>query len=97
MFHHPKNTYSPIDKRNDTTHMVLEGELAINLHANDIEVGTSASENPRQDQVILGRAHSPGSRFTFLNKVLLMRVGGETSQLDLPSQTPLSIAGSGRL
>ena len=27
--------------------------------------------------------------------VLLMRVGGETSQLDLPSLTPLSVAGCG--
>ena len=29
--------------------------------------------------------------------VLLMRVEGETSQLDLPSRTPLSVAGCGRL
>ena len=29
--------------------------------------------------------------------VLLMRVGGATSQLDLPSLTPLSVAGCGRL
>ena len=30
-------------------------------------------------------------------RVLLMRVGGSTSQLDLPSLTPLSVAGCGRL
>ena len=29
--------------------------------------------------------------------VLPMRVGGATSQLDLPSQTPLSVDSSGRL
>ena len=29
--------------------------------------------------------------------VLSMRVGGATSQLDLPSRTPLSLAGCGRL
>ena len=29
--------------------------------------------------------------------ILPMRVGGETSQLDLPTLTPLSVAGCGRL
>ena len=30
-------------------------------------------------------------------ELLLIRVGGATSQLDLPSQMPLSVAGCGRL
>ena len=45
---------------NNTTHMV-EYELAVKLHAMDVEVGTSAIGNPRQDQVTMGRVHSPGS------------------------------------
>ena len=32
-----------------------------------------------------------------LGGVLLIRVGGETSQLDLPSLMPLSVAGCGQL
>ena len=41
--------------------MVFEGELTVKLHANDAEVGTSSERNPRQDQVTMGRAHSPES------------------------------------
>ena len=42
-------------------HMVFEDDLAVKLHAKDLEVGTSSNVNPRQDQVIVGRDHSPGS------------------------------------
>ena len=43
--------------------MVFEGELAVKLHAKDVEVGTSLDRNPRQDQVAMGRAHGPGSTY----------------------------------
>ena len=51
--HQPQNTNSLRDVRDNTTHMVLEGELGIKLHKND-EVVTSANGNPRQDQVTTG-------------------------------------------
>ena len=54
----PKNTNS---MRDTTTHMVFEGEPAVKHIAKNIEVGTSANSNPRQDQVSMGRVHSPGS------------------------------------
>ena len=41
--------------------MVFECEFAVKLHANDVEVWTSANGNPRQDEVTIGRVHSPGS------------------------------------
>ena len=34
--------------------MIFECEPAVKLHANNIEVGTSANGNPRQDQVTMG-------------------------------------------
>ena len=37
--------------RDNTAHMVFEGELAVKLHAKDVEVGTSGNENSRQDKV----------------------------------------------
>ena len=40
--------------------MIFEGELAVKLRAKDVEVVTSSDRNPRQDQVTIGRAHSPG-------------------------------------
>ena len=42
-------------------HMVFESKLAVKPHAKNIEVGTSANGNPREDQVCMGRVHSPGS------------------------------------
>ena len=42
-------------------HMVFEGELAVKLHAKDVEVVTSSDRNPRPDKVTIGRVHSPGS------------------------------------
>ena len=42
-------------------HMVFEGEVAVKLHAKDVEVGISSNKNPRQEQVTIGMAHSPGS------------------------------------
>ena len=41
--------------------MVFEGELAVKLHAKGVEDGTCSNRNPRQDQVTMGKAHSPGS------------------------------------
>ena len=35
-------------------HIVFEGELAVKLHAKDVEVGTSSDRNSRQDQVTMG-------------------------------------------
>ena len=41
--------------------MVFKSELFVTLRANDVEVGTGADENTRQDQGTMGRIHSPGS------------------------------------
>ena len=57
MLHQPQNTNSLRDTRDNT----IEGDPAVKLHIKNIEVGTSANGNPRQDQVTLGRVHSPGS------------------------------------
>ena len=37
-------------------HMVFEGELAVKLHAKDVEVLTSLDRNSRQNQVTMGPA-----------------------------------------
>ena len=52
--HQPQNSNSLRDKRDNTTHMVLEGELAVKLHAKNIEVETSANGNLRQDPSLYG-------------------------------------------
>ena len=41
--------------------MVLECELAVKLHAKDVEVGTRPDRNRRQNQITMGRVHRPGS------------------------------------
>ena len=61
MLHQPQNTNSLRDTRDNTMHMVFEGDPAVKLHVKNIEVGTSANGNPRQDQVTMRRVHSPGS------------------------------------
>ena len=61
MLHQPQNTSSLRDTRNSISHMVFESESVVKLHAMDVEVGTSANGNHRQDQVTMGRGHSPGS------------------------------------
>ena len=61
MFHQLQNTNSLRDTRNNTKHMVFEVELAAKFHAKYLEVGTSTERNPRDDQVTMLRAHSPGS------------------------------------
>ena len=61
MFHQTKKKNYLRDTGNNTTHMVFECELAVKLHAKDVEVGTSSDRNPRQHQITLGRAQSPGS------------------------------------
>ena len=48
--HQPQNTNSLRDTRDNTAHMVFEGEPAVKLHAKNVKVWTSASGNPRQDQ-----------------------------------------------
>ena len=55
---HNQNINSLRDMRDNTTHMVFEGEPAVKLHAKNVEVGTSANGNPRQDQVTMGRVDS---------------------------------------
>ena len=59
--HQPQNTVSLRDTGDNTTHMVVECELAVKLDAKDVEVGTSSDRNPRQYQVTIGRVLSPGS------------------------------------
>ena len=49
------------DTRDNTAHIVFEGEPAVKIHAENIGDGTGANGNPRQDQVTMGRVHSPGS------------------------------------
>ena len=41
--------------------MVFEYELAVKLHAKDVDVGTSSDRNPRQDKVTMETVYSPGS------------------------------------
>ena len=59
--HQLHNTNSLRDKRDNSAFMVFECEPAVKLHAANIGVGTSANGNPREDQVITERVHSPGS------------------------------------
>ena len=44
--------------------MVFKGELAVKLHTKDVEFETRSDRNPRQNQVTMGRVHSPGSLTT---------------------------------
>ena len=62
----PQNTNYLRDTRDNTTHMVFEGEPAVKLHSENVEVGTSANGNPRQDHVATGGVHSPGAGFSKL-------------------------------
>ena len=59
--HQPQNTNSLRDTEDNSTHMVFEGEPAVELHANNVKVGTSSNGNLRQDQVTMRRVDSPGS------------------------------------
>ena len=52
--HQHRNTNSLRDAKDNTTHVVFEGELAVKLHTSNVEVGTSANGNHRQDQVTMG-------------------------------------------
>ena len=47
--------------RYNTAHIVLEGEPAVKLHAKNVEVGTSANGNQRQDHVTMGKVQSSES------------------------------------
>ena len=42
-------------------HIIFEGELAVKLHAKDVEVVASSDRNSRQDQETMWIAYSPGS------------------------------------
>ena len=46
MFHQPQNTNSLRDTGNNTKHMLFECELAVKLHAKDVEVRTSVDKTP---------------------------------------------------
>ena len=59
--HQSQNTNALRDTRDNTTHMVFEGETAVKLHAKNVEVVTRTNGKPRQDLVTMGRVHSPGS------------------------------------
>ena len=59
--HQPQNKNSLRETRDNTTYMVFEDEPAVKLYAKNVEVGTSANGNHRQDQVTMGRVHSPES------------------------------------
>ena len=63
-FHKPQNTIylrDTGDKSDNTTHMVFEGEPAIKLHSQNVEVGTNTNGNTKQNQVTLWRVCSPRS------------------------------------
>ena len=53
--HQPQNTNSLRDSGENTKHIVFKGEPAVK----NVKVGTCANENPRQDQVTMGRVDSP--------------------------------------
>ena len=71
MLHQPQNTNYLSDTGGYTTHMIFEGEPAVKLHDKNVEVGTSANGNSRQDQVTKGRVDSLGSIITTKAFVLL--------------------------
>ena len=64
----PTSNYQFCERYN-TTHMVIEGEINVKIHAKDAEVGLCANGNPRQDQVTMGRVHSPGSTNNYPIKI----------------------------
>ena len=49
-----KNTISLRDTRNNSTHMVFEGELAVKLHAHDVAVRTITNGSPKTSQSYFG-------------------------------------------
>ena len=59
-FHKPQNKFSE-RHRNNTTHMVFEGQLAIKNYAKDVKFGTIADRNHRLHNVTMGRVLSSGS------------------------------------
>ena len=76
--------------------MVFEGELAVKLHAKNVEVGTSSDRNPRQDQVTMGRTHSPGStHHQSLNFVRIQYHAPVIAPLLNSSQFPVQAATAG--
>ena len=70
MLHQPQNTNSWRDTGDNNMQMVFEGKPAIKLQAKNVNVGTSASGNPRQDRVTVERVDSPGST----NGISLVRI-----------------------
>ena len=89
--HQPKNTNSLRDTGNNTTHAVFEGEHAVKLHAKNVEVGISSDRIPRQDQVTMGMAHSPGStNDQSLSFLIIQYHAPVIAPLLNPSQVPVN-------
>ena len=53
--HQPQNTNSLRDTGDNAMRMVFEGEPTVKLHAKNVEVGTRANGNSREDQITMGR------------------------------------------
>ena len=71
--------------------MVFEGELSVKLHATDVEVLTSINGNPRQDQVTMGRVHSPRSTYNLsIGLVRIQYHAPVIAPLLIPSQVPVN-------
>ena len=94
--HQPQNTNSLRDTGDKKTHMVFEGEPAVKFHTKNIVVGTSANGNYRQDQVIMGRVHNPGS--TNHQSLSFIRIDHAPviAPLMNPSQVPVRGASNSR-
>ena len=80
------------------------GDIANMFNDNFVDIGSVYTLSGRIRKVVASRAavaHSSPAECTDLyyargaQGVLPMRVGGATSKLDLPSLTPLSVAGCG--
>ena len=90
MLHQPQNTNSLRDTRDNSTHMVLEDETPVKLHAKNVKVGTSANGTPRQEQVTMGRVDSPGlTNYRSLSFVRIQYHAQEIAPLLNPSQVPV--------
>ena len=62
-FQQPLNTNTLRDTRNNTKHMVFEGELPVKLHAKEVEVALARMETPDLTK-------SPWGGFTVLDLLL---------------------------
>ena len=87
MLHQPQNTNSSRDMRDNTIHMVCEGELSVKLHSKNVEAGTSANGNPTQDQVSIGQVIHDTVLDLLITKALVLL---ETSIMHSDCTTPKS-------